>query len=90
MVAPSTMLPRHETSNLARNLTESLNTCTRTRRRGGVNLYSTQQSSGSQAPNIPAWVSFLCERINFLEMDHFVAVSSVYVQCQEEAQGLMK
>lgn len=33
---------------------------------------------------------FLCAQINFLEMDHFVAVSSVDVQCQEATQGLMK
>lgn len=42
-------LPQHKTRNLARNLTESFNTCTRATRHHGFNLYSTQQSSGSQA-----------------------------------------
>lgn len=83
-------------SNLARDLTESFHTCTRITRQRGFHLYSTQQSSGSQAQ---AWENqskyssmgvFLCERINFIEMDHFVAVPSVYVLCQEATQDLMK
>lgn len=87
---------RNYSSNLARDLTESFHTCTRMTRQRGFHLYSTQQSSGSQAQ---AWENqskyssmgvFLRERINFIETDRFVAVSSVYVLCQEATQDLMK
>lgn len=87
--------PNHS-SNLAPDLTESFHTCTRIARQCGFHLYSTRQSSGSQAQ---AWENrskyssmgvFLCERINFIEMDHFVAVPSVYVLCRQATQDLMK